>query len=133
MWEELFTLIIGFIGGFTGGLLGVGGGVIYIPAMVLVLDEQQHMAQGASLAAIVATAIVAGTTHFRRGNVDLPTVAWVAPGAAAAGFGAAFLAAALDADTLRRMFAVVALYFGATMMYSAWREGRSPVAKEEPS
>ena len=133
MWEELFTLAIGFIGGFAGGLLGVGGGVIYIPAMVLVLDEQQHMAQGASLAAIVATAIVAGTTHFRRGNVDLPTVAWVAPGAAAAGFGAAFLADALDGDTLRRLFAVIALYFGVTMMYSAWREGRSTVAEEERS
>ena len=133
MWEIVFTLLTGFIGGFAGGLLGVGGGVIYIPAMVLVLDEQQHMAQGASLAAIVATAIVAGTTHFRRGNVDLPTVAWVAPGAAAAGFGAAFLADALDGDTLRRLFAVIALYFGVTMMYSAWREGRSTVAEEERS
>ena len=133
MWEIVFTLLTGFIGGFAGGLLGVGGGVIYIPAMVLVLDEQQLMAQGASLAAIVATAIVAGTTHFRRGNVDLPTVAWVAPGAAAAGFGAAFLADALDGDTLRRLFAVIALYFGVTMMYSAWREGRSTVAEEERS
>ena len=131
MWEELFTLVIGFIGGFAGGLLGVGGGVIYIPAMVLVLDEQQHLAQGASLAAIISTAIVAGTTHYRRGNVDLPTVAWVAPGAAAAAFGAALLAGMLDGDTLRRIFAVVALYFGATMMYSSWREGRSPVAEEE--
>ena len=58
MWEILFTLLTGFIGGFAGGLLGVGGGVIYIPAMVLVLKEQQHLAQGASLAAIIATAIV---------------------------------------------------------------------------
>lgn len=133
MWEIVFTLLTGFIGGFAGGLLGVGGGVIYIPAMVLVLDEQQHLAQGASLAAIIATAIVGGTTHFRRGNVDLPTVAWVAPVAAAAGFGAALLAGVLDGDTLRRIFAVVALYFGATMMYSSWREGRSAVAEEEPS
>lgn len=131
MWEDIFALVIGFVGGFAGGLLGVGGGVIYIPAMVLVLDVDQHLAQGASLAAIVATAVIGGTTHIRRGNVDLSVVAWVAPGAAGAGLGAAFLADVLDADTLRRIFAVVALYFGVTTMWRAWREAPEPVAGEE--
>ena len=66
MWEEIFALVIGFIGGFAGGLLGIGGGAIYIPAMVLILDEQQHLAQGASLAAIISTAVVGGATHNTR-------------------------------------------------------------------
>ncbi len=131
MWEEIFALVIGFIGGFAGGLLGVGGGVIYIPAMVLVLDVDQHLAQGASLAAIIATAAIGGTTHYRRGNVDVPTVVWVAPAAAGAGLGAAFLADVLDADTLRRIFAAVALYFGVSMMWRAWREQPTAVAGEE--
>ena len=131
MWEEMFALLIGFIGGFAGGLLGVGGGVIYIPAMVLVLDVDQHLAQGASLAAIIATAVIGGTTHMRRGNVDLSAVVWVAPAAAGAGLGAAFLADVLDPDTLRRIFGVVALYFGVSMMWRAWRETAEPVAGEE--
>lgn len=127
MGEILFVLAVGLTGGFAGGLLGIGGGAIYIPAMVLFLDEEQHFAQGASLAAIVATAMVGGFTHLRRGNVDVPTVAWVAPVAVAAGFGAAFVADSLDAAVLRRIFAVVALYFSLTMIVGAVRGQEEPV------
>ncbi len=121
--EEIFALLlIGLIGGFAGGLLGIGGGAIYIPAMVLLLGEDQHLAQGASLAAIIATAIVGSSAHFRRGNVDVRTVLWVAPVAVIAGFSAALLADELDATTLRRVFAVVGLYFALTMIIGALRE-----------
>ncbi len=115
-------LLIGFVGGFAGGLLGIGGGAIYVPAMVLILDEQQHLAQGASLAAIIATAVVGTTTHFRKQNVDVRTVLWVAPFAVVAGFTAALLADSLDAATLRRVFAVVALYFSLSMIIGALRQ-----------
>lgn len=121
--EEIFALLlIGLLGGFAGGLLGIGGGAIYIPAMVLLLGEDQHLAQGASLAAIIATAIVGSFAHIRRGNVDVRTVLWVAPVAVIAGFSAALLADELDATTLRRVFAVVGLYFALTMIIGALRE-----------
>ncbi len=129
MLEILALLLIGFVGGFAGGLLGIGGGAIYVPAMVLLLNEQQHIAQGASLAAIIATAIVGTTTHFRQQNVDVRTVLWVAPVAVIAGFGAALLADSLDATTLRRVFAVVALYFALTMIIGALRQ--EPTANQE--
>ncbi len=129
MLEILALLLIGFVGGFAGGLLGIGGGAIYVPAMVLLLDEQQHIAQGASLAAIIATATVGGYTHLRRQNVDLRTVLWVAPVAVIAGFSAALLADSLDAATLRRVFAVVALYFSLTMIIGALRQ--EPTADQE--
>ena len=127
MGEIIIALVTGFVGGFAGGLLGIGGGVIYIPAMVIFLDEDQHLAQGVSLAAIVATAIVGGLTHLRQGNVNVPTVAWVAPAAIVAGFGAAFLADALAAVVLRRIFAVVALYFALTMIRGALQPQQEPV------
>ncbi len=127
MGEIIVALVLGFVGGFAGGLLGVGGGAIYVPGMVLLLDEQQHLAQGASLAAIVATATVGGLTHLRQRNVHLPTAAWVAPAAFVAGFGAAFLADALDATVLRRIFAVVVLYFALTMIVGALRRQQAPV------
>ncbi len=131
MGEIIIALLTGFAGGFAGGLLGIGGGAVYVPGMVLILDEQQHVAQGASLAAIIATAFVGGATHLRQGNVDLPTVAWVAPAAALAGFGAAFLADALDATVLRRIFAVVMLYLALTMIVGALREQRTATHKRE--
>jgi uncharacterized membrane protein YfcA len=131
--EIVLLLLIGLVGGFAGGLLGIGGGAIYVPAMVLLLDEQQHLAQGASLAAIIATGIAGGLTHLRRQNVDLPAVVSVAPPAVVAGFGAAFLAAALAADVLRRIFAVVVLYFATIMIVGALRGGRFALPEERGS
>jgi uncharacterized membrane protein YfcA len=129
MGDVFAALAIGLIGGFAGGLLGIGGGAIYVPAMVILLDEDQHLAQGASLAAIIATGIVAGFTHWRAGNVDMPTVVWVAPVAVVAGFGAAFLADRLDEDVLRRIFGVVVVYFAVNMILGALRGPRASVAK----
>ena len=127
MGDVLVALLIGLAGGFAGGLLGIGGGAIYVPAMVLLLDEDQHLAQGASLAAIVATGIVAGLTHWRRGNVDVPVASVVAPPAIVAGFAGAFAADALDGDVLRRVFAFVVVYFALTMIIGALRrEPSSP-------
>lgn len=131
MGEIVVALLAGLVGGFAGGLLGVGGGVIYIAAMVFLLDEPQHLAQGASLAAIVATGIVGGLTHLYRRNVDLPTVAQVVPAAVLAGFGAAFVADALDAAVLRRIFAVVVLYFAVAMIVGALRGQRAPAREGE--
>jgi uncharacterized membrane protein YfcA len=106
-------------------MLGIGGGAIYVPAMVLLLDEPQHLAQGASLAAIIAAGITGGITHLRRGNVEIPTVVWVAPPAVAMGFGAAFLADALDPLVLRRIFSVVIVYFAAVAISGSLRPSRT--------
>ena len=121
MGEIFAALAIGLIGGFAGGMLGIGGGAIYVPAMVLLLGEDQHLAQGASLAAIVATGIVGGFTHLRRGNVEPSAVLWVAPAAVVAGFGGAFLADVLDEEVLRRIFGVVILYLSLNMIWGALR------------
>ncbi|MCH7837034.1 MAG: sulfite exporter TauE/SafE family protein [Chloroflexi bacterium] len=124
MEEILASIAIGLIAGFAAGMLGIGGGSIYVPTLVLLMNEPQHIAQGASLAAIVATALVGGLTHLRRGNVDLPTVAWVAPVAVVAAFGAALLADMLDPTVLRRIFAAVFIYFALTMIVGAVRGER---------
>ena len=101
--------------------------------MVLLLGEEQQLAQGVSLAAIVATAVVGSLTHLRQGNVHVPTVAWVAPAAVGASFGAAFLADALDAQVLRRIFAVVVLYFALRMIVGALGTGQAPLGERETS
>jgi hypothetical protein len=122
----LVGLLAGFIGGFAGGLLGVGGGIIYVPAMVLLLDESQHVAQGVSLGAIVATGIVGGLTHLRRGNVEVATALGVAPAAVVAGFAGAMVADRLDAEVLRRIFAAVVVYMGLSMIIGVLRSERMP-------
>jgi uncharacterized membrane protein YfcA len=130
MDESIGALLVGVIGGFAGGMLGIGGGAIYIPAMVLLMGVNQHDAQGASLAAIVATGLVGGITHWRQGNVEARVVRYVAPIAIVAGFGAAFLADALDATVLQRIFAVVVLYLALNMIIGTLRGGRTPITGE---
>ena len=128
MGDIVFALLIGLAGGFAGGMLGIGGGAIFVPAMVILLDEQQHMAQGASLMAIVATGIVGGLTHLRNQNVDVPAVVQVAPAAIVAGFIAAFVADRLDAAVLQRIFGVVMVYLALSMIWGALQ--RPSPAKE---
>jgi uncharacterized membrane protein YfcA len=99
--------------------------------MVLLLGEDQHLAQGASLAAIIATAVVGGLTHLRRGNVDTQAVVWVTPAAVLAGFGAALLADTLDADVLQRIFAGLAFGLSLNMIISVLREQPAPVQERE--
>jgi uncharacterized membrane protein YfcA len=120
--DIVIGIIAGVLGGAAGGFLGIGGGIIYVPALVLGIGETQHVAQGVSLAVIITTAAVGGTTHLRQSNVDLRTVAWAALPAATAAFGAAMLADFIDAAILRRIFGVVVLYVGVSTLLGTLRE-----------
>lgn len=121
MIESVVALVAGLVGGFAGGMLGVGGGVIYVPALVILLDVDQHAAQGASLVAIVPTALVGSIPHLRHGNVDQPLVAQIVPLAIVAGFVSGLLADSLDAATLQRIFGFVMAYLAVNIILGALR------------
>jgi uncharacterized membrane protein YfcA len=108
--------------GYLAGLLGVGGGVLMVPFLVLVLDESQHVAEGTSLAVIVPTAIAGVIVHVRNRNVDLRVGGVMAIGGIAGAYLGASLALALDATALQRIFAVVIAAMGFRYIYKAWRE-----------
>jgi uncharacterized membrane protein YfcA len=61
--------LMGFAGGMVGGLLGVGGGILFVPALAIFLDESQVRAEATSLLAIVPVAIVAAWRQYGYGNV----------------------------------------------------------------
>jgi uncharacterized membrane protein YfcA len=69
--SEILAAILGFAGGMVGGLLGVGGGVLFVPALTIFLDEPQVQAESTSLLAIVPVAIVATWRQSGYGNVRL--------------------------------------------------------------
>jgi len=69
-WKEVFVLLaVGLVTGFLSGMMGVGGGAIMIPAMVIFVGLDQHTAQGSSLLTMVPTGIIGAWTHFHLGNV----------------------------------------------------------------
>ena len=124
---------IGLAGGLSAGALGVGGGAIFVPGLVILLGTGQHQAQAASLDVIIVTACVGAATHYQHGSVDLGTARWLVPAAVPAGIGGALLASALDATVLQAIFAVVVLGVGAQMFLTATRSLRQGVALTTPT
>ncbi len=97
-------IVVGIVAGSVAASLGVGGGIIYVPALVTIFSLAQHEAQGTSLALIIPTTIVATIVHSRAGRVDWRISAFLALGAVGGGFLGAEAALALDAPVLRKMF-----------------------------
>ena len=65
------AILLGFAGGMVGGLLGVGGGILFVPALAIFLDETQLGAEATSLLAIVPVAALGAWRQNRYGNVRL--------------------------------------------------------------
>lgn len=101
----LLLLIVGLAAGTIAAGLGVGGGIIFVPALVVLLDYNQQLAQGTSLAVILPTAIVGMVVHARRGRVLWGLAAPIAVAGIGGAFFGAFLALSLDGEFLRRLFA----------------------------
>ncbi len=119
MIDVLLVIVFGFAGGFVGGMIGVGGGILFVPALAIVLDEPQVEAEATSLLAIVIVAI-AGTIRQRRyGNVHLgdagaigiTSVAGVALGVIAAN--------EVSERTLEVGFAILAILIAAQLVHRA--------------
>jgi len=116
---------IGLAAGLLGGLLGIGGSVVMIPAMVLVFHRaepaSQHLYQAAAMAANVAVSAPAAIQHHRAGAVRLDALRWVLAVGVVAIIAGVALSNALDGLTLRRIFAVFLLYVAATTLLRAVR------------
>jgi uncharacterized membrane protein YfcA len=69
--SELLAIVIGFAAGAVAGLMGVGGGILFVPALTLLLDESQLRAESTSLLAIVPVAMVGAWRQYRYGNMRL--------------------------------------------------------------
>ena len=114
---EISALIgIGLTAGVLAGLLGIGGGVLMVPAMVLITGFDQHVAQGTSLLVIIPAAALGSFTHHRHGRLALRDAAGLAVGGVLGALLGSFTALSLDEDLLRRLFAVLLLVIAARML-----------------
>lgn len=124
--------LVGLAGGLLAGVLGVGGGAIFVPAIVIfgladvaAGEDPQKVAQGVSLVVIVATAMLGTVTNARQAVVAADVLRWSVAAAIAAAFIAAAVANRLDADTLKRVYGVTALLLAAPTLYSSVRRMRA--------
>lgn len=110
--EIILGVAIGFVGGIAAGILGIGGGAVFVPALVIVIGLAQHQAQGTSLGAVLATSAVGAFVYRRAGRSDMASARWIALAAAPAGVAGALLAGLLSAEVLQRVFGIVILIVG---------------------
>ncbi|MDX1250644.1 MAG: sulfite exporter TauE/SafE family protein [Gammaproteobacteria bacterium] len=119
-------LLLGAAAGFLAGLMGIGGGLIIVPALVFIFQAQgmadtlvMHMAIGTSLATIVLTAIASVRAHHQRGAVLWPVVWQLAPGIVAGALAGAALVDELPAAILKRIFGLFVLMVALQMALNA--------------
>jgi uncharacterized protein len=120
--DRLIDAAIGAIGGFAGGLLGVGGGFVMVPLQVIWAGRSQHQATGTSLAAILPIAVVASAAYyFGRSSpqTDLTVAFFLGAGGTAGAFVGAVAARRMSDRTLKVIVAVLLLAIGLKEVYDA--------------
>lgn len=123
-------VVLGLAAGTLSATMGVGGGVIMVPAMVLLFGFTQHVAEGTSLFIIIPAAIVGSIRHAKHGYTDWRLgLALGAGGMAGAVLGAA-VALRLEAEVLQRLFAGFLLLMGVHLLLTTMRHTADPQVPE---
>src|SRR3989338_9036193 len=118
MNELLLYILLGLIAGVLSGLIGIGGGIIIVPALVLLLGLSQHQAQGTTLALMVPPiGILAAWTYYKQGYVDLQMAAFICIGFFFGGFIGAKIATALSSVALERVFGAALFLVSVKMLF----------------
>lgn len=123
----IWLVLVGFAAGIISGM-GIGGGAILIPALTIIFGMQQQNAQHINLLYFIPTALLAVRVHKKNGNIEkkgLPSlILWGLAGA----LPGALIAVKLDANFLRKGFAVFLLAMAAYEIrkgYSKWKENKT--------
>ncbi len=107
MANYLIVLAIGLAAGVLGGFFGVGGGVLIVPALVLLLGLEQHTAVGTSLGALLPPVGILGAyEYYKHGHLDITFAILLGAGLLLGGYFGARIAVTLSGLTLRRAFAI---------------------------
>jgi uncharacterized membrane protein YfcA len=113
----LILIVVGVAAGMLSGLVGVGGGIIIVPALVLLLGFDQKTAQGTSLAMILLpTGIFGVWNYYQKGMVDIKAVLVLAAGFVIGAYFGSKLAISLPEDAVKKVFGVLLLLVAAKFL-----------------
>ena len=117
MTNIILLLVLGIVAGLLSGLLGIGGGIIIVPALVFLFGYSQHLAQGTTLALMVPPiGILAAWRYYKQGNVDLSAAALICIGFVVGSLFGAKFASAVPELVLKRIFGVLFLAVSVRMI-----------------
>ena len=121
--QQIITaLLIGLSAGVLSGLVGVGGGIIMVPALVFFMQYTQHQAQGTSLAVLTLPVVILASIYYyhqcqKLGTpIDLKVVGLLAAGFVIGGFFGGKIALSINQDVLKKIFAIILFYTALKML-----------------
>ena len=118
MTNILLYVVLGLVAGVFSGLIGIGGGLIIIPVLVLLFGLSQHMAQGTTLALMVPPiGLLAAWVYYKNGFVDLKVAAFICLGFFVGGLLGAKFATDIPEIALKRIFGIVLLLASIKMIW----------------
>lgn len=120
---------IGLASGILAGLLGIGGGVIMVPAMVVLFSELSVVAKGTSVAVIIPTAIMGTWRNRRAGNIDVTVAAIVGVSGVLSAILGGMIADHLSEDLSNVLFATLILVVAMRMIWDLQRNGADEAAR----
>jgi uncharacterized protein len=112
-------LLVGLVVGVVSGIVGIGGGILFVPALIWLLGMSQHKAQGTSIGALLLpVGLFAFIEYYREGNADIRVALLLAAGFLVGGYFGASAAQHFSDLWLRRVFAVTLVAIGAKMFFT---------------
>lgn len=113
----MFLILIGASAGVLSGLVGVGGGIIIVPALVFFLGYSQHQAQGTSLGLLLLPiGILAVINYYKDGFIDIKAVAVMTLAFVIGGWLGSKLAVSISQDNLKKIFGIILFYTAFRML-----------------
>lgn len=122
MQEIIIMIIVGIAAGMLSGLVGIGGGIILVPALVYFLNYTQHQAQGTSLGVLTfPVVILAFITYYQEcrkmgSPIDFRIIAIIAVGFVVGAYFGSHIAVRIDKDLMKKIFALILFYTAFKML-----------------
>jgi uncharacterized membrane protein YfcA len=111
-------LLLGVLAGILSGVLGIGGGIVIIPALVYFFHFSQHQAQGTTLALMIPPiGLMAAYVYYTKGYINIPVAGIICIGFFIGGFFGGKIACYLSDNTLQKVFAVLLLLISLKMFF----------------
>ena len=128
----LIIILVGITAGMLSGLVGVGGGIVIVPALVYFIGFSQKTAQGTSLGLILLPVGILGVLqYYKQGHVDFKIVGILAIGFLAGSFFGSKIALSLPQETVKKIFAVCMIIIAVKMLFFDKSKKSTPVSTTE--
>ncbi len=120
MNEIILLIIIGLMAGFVGGMMGVGGGVVVIPALIFIMGFSQHEAQGTALAFMLPPiGLLAAWNYYKAGYVNVKYAIFLTIAFVLGAYVGSLISVQVPDKILKKIFGIMLLYVSYRMIFKS--------------